>query len=335
MPPRGAWGPQDVVQLTDAAPGGRARVRRVCCPPMHARPHPLLAAQALAFAAAIVGCAPKAAPDTAAPTASTSDPAVQAVQSADSATVEALRAAIAGAHRSPENKARDQHRHPLETLLFFGLRRDMTVVELWPGGGGWYTELLAPTLRDAGKLITTNYDTSGPPDAYQTKSGNKYKDKLAADPAHYDKVEVVTVTDPKTLVLAPDGTVDLVVTFRNTHNWVESGIEAEVYGAAFRALKSGGVLGVEQHRGAPGPVDDPKAAAERGYLPEAWVIARIESFGFKLAGTSEINANPRDTKDYEKGVWALPPALDNGDQDREKYLAIGESDRMTLKFVKP
>lgn len=303
---------------------------------MHTSPKSYLVA--LSLVSSIGGapaCAPKTATDTAAPAGAQADPAVQAVQTADPATIEALRAAIAGAHRSPENKARDQHRHPLETLLFFGLRKDMTVVELWPGGGGWYTEILAPVLRDSGKLITTNYDTSGPADSYQTKAGTKYQTKLAGDPALYGKVEVVTVKDPKTLVLAPEGTVDLVLTFRNTHNWVEGGIEAEVYGAAFRALKPGGVLGVEQHRGEPGPAFDPKKAAERGYLPEEWVIARIESFGFKLAGKSEINANPRDTKDYEKGVWALPPSLDNGDKDREKYLAIGESDRMTLKFVKP
>jgi predicted methyltransferase len=263
------------------------------------------------------------------------DPALAAVQNGDQATVTALRAALAGSHRSPENAARDQYRHPLETLMFFGLREDMTVVELWPGGGGWYTEVLAPVLREKGQLITTNFDTSGPADSYQTKSGNKYKDKLAKEPQVYDKVKVVTVTDPNSLVLAPDGTVDLVVTFRNTHNWVEDGLEAGIYGAAFKALKPGGVLGVEQHRAAPGPVADPKKQAAQGYLPEQWVIERIESFGFKLAGKSEVNANPRDTRDYDKGVWALPPALDNGDKDRAKYLAIGESDRMTLKFVKP
>lgn len=278
-------------------------------------------------------CAPQ--PATRSPDAAAEDAALVATRDADPATAEALRAAIAGEHRSAENKARDAFRHPLETLLFFGLRRDMTVVELWPGGGGWFTEILAPTLREGGKLIATNYDTGGPPDSYQTKSGTKYKEKLAGSPALYDKVEVVSVTDPAALVLAPEGSVDLVVTFRNTHNWVESGTEAQIYGAAFKALKSGGVLGVEQHRGKPGPLGDPKKAAESGYLPEEWVIARVESFGFKLVARSEINANPKDTKDHDKGVWALPPVLENGDKDREKYLAIGESDRMTLKFVKP
>jgi len=264
-----------------------------------------------------------------------SDPAAVAVREADPAAKSAIEAALAGAHRAAENRVRDGYRHPLETLLFFGLRPDSTVVELWPGGGGWFTEVLAPVVRERGKLITTNFDTSGAPDAYGTKAGKKYQDKLAANPAVYDKVTVVTVKDPKTLTLAPDGTVDLVVTFRNTHGWVEDGIEPAVYGAAFRALKSGGVLGVEQHRAKPGPVADIKKQAETGYLPEEWVIARVESFGFKLAGKSEVNANPRDTKDYEKGVWALPPALQNGETDKAKYQAIGESDRMTLKFIKP
>ncbi len=264
-----------------------------------------------------------------------SDPAVVAVSQADPAATAALRAALDGAHRSAENKARDTFRHPLETLLFFGLRQDMTVVELWPGGGGWFTEVLAPVLRERGKLITTNFDTSGPADAYGTKAGKRYEEKLAGNPGVYDKVQVVTVKDVNTLSLAPDASVDLVLTFRNTHGWVEDGSEAAIYGAAFRALKSGGVLGVEQHRAKPGPVADAKKQAETGYLPEEWVIARVESFGFKFVAKSEVNANPKDTKDYEKGVWALPPALQNGETDKAKYTAIGESDRMTLKFVKP
>ena len=288
------------------------------------------------IAAAAVGCKPAASesPDPASPAAESGSPAGTDA-GADAATATALEAALAGEHRSADNKARDRYRHPEETLLFFGLRKDMTVVELWPGGGGWFTEVLAPVLRDSGKLIVTNFDTSGAPDSYQVKNGNKYKAKLAATPGVYDQVEMVTVQDPKTLTLAPEGTVDMVVTFRNTHGWVEDGLEADIYTAAFKALKSGGVFGVEQHRAKPGPMADPKKQAETGYLPEDWVIQRVESFGFKLAGKSEINANPKDTKDYAKGVWALPPALQNGETDRAKYLEIGESDRMTLKFVKP
>lgn len=263
------------------------------------------------------------------------DPAAEAVAAADPATVSALKAALAGPQRSADNKARDVYRHPEEMLLFFGVRPDATVVELWPGGNGWFTEVLAPFLRERGKLIATNFDTTGPADSYQTKNGNKYLAKLKADPGSYDKVEVVTVKDTKTLSLGADGSADLVLTFRNTHGWVKDGIESDIYAAAFKVLKSGGVFGVEQHRAKPGPVADAKKQAETGYLPEDFVISRVEAAGFKLVAKSEVNANPKDTKDYEKGVWALPPALQNGETDKAKYQAIGESDRMTLKFVKP
>lgn len=292
---------------------------------------------------AVSGCTKKndATPQTPEPAAAAdaslpaTDPAAQAVAAADPATVAALKQVLAGAQRSADNKARDRYRHPEEMLLFFGLRPDATVVELWPGGNGWFTEVLAPFLRERGKLIATNFDTSGPADSYQTKNGNKYLEKLKADPASYDKVEVVTVKDTKALTLGPDGSADLVVTFRNTHGWVEDGIEADIYAAAFKVLKSGGVFGVEQHRAKPGPVADAKKQAETGYLPEDFVIARVEAAGFKLAAKSEVNANPKDTKDYKEGVWALPPALRSEDPDKAKYQAIGESDRMTLKFVKP
>lgn len=263
------------------------------------------------------------------------DPAAVALRDADPAATQALRTALAGSHRAPENAARDKYRHPLETLTFFGVTPEKTVVELWPGGGGWYTEVLAPVVRERGKLITTNFDSAGPPDSYGVKSAKKFADKLAGNPGVYDKVEVVTIKDPGALTLAPDNSVDVVLTFRNTHGWVEDGVEAGVYDAVFRALKPGGTFGVVQHRAKPGPVADPKKQATTGYLPEAWVIERVEAAGFKLAGKSEVNANPKDTKDYEKGVWALPPGLDNGETDKAKYLAIGESDRMTLKFVKP
>lgn len=321
----------------------RAIAARVCYGPRRMKARALLVLTTLGFLAC--GKPDSSPPDSAGkdgaaePAADAplpdSDPAAQAVKSADPATVDALRAALSGAQRSPDNAARDRYRHPLETLLFFGLRQDMTVVELWPGGNGWFTEILAPVVREKGKLITTNFDTSGPADGYQARSGKKFNDKLAGNPGVYDKVEVVTVKDPATLQLAADGTVDLVVTFRNTHGWVEDGIDDKIYTAAFKALKSGGTLGVEQHRGKADATGDPKELAKSGYLPEAVVISRIESFGFKLAAKSEVNANPRDTKDYEKGVWTLPPSLELGDKDREKYTAIGESDRMTLKFVKP
>ena len=237
-----------------------------------------------------------------------------------------------GEHRSPENIARNQFRHPVETLSFFGIRPDMTVVEISPGGGGWYTEILAPFLRDQGKLIAASYDASSEVEYYRVNAA-KYLDKLKARPDLYDRVTVTEFMPPKKSVLATDGSVDMVVTFRNVHNWIEAGNEQQVFSAFFKALKKGGILGLVEHRGKPGNVG--KKWAELGYIPEAETIRLAEQAGFKLADRSEVNANPKDTKDYPKGVWTLPPTLEEGEKDREKYLAIGESDRMTLKFIKP
>jgi predicted methyltransferase len=254
-----------------------------------------------------------AAPGTAAPPAATPPTAAN--------TDEKLRAILAMSHRSDANRQRDRYRHPVETLGFFGLREDMTVLELWPGNG-WYTEVLAPFLKDKGKLLVTN-----------TANGKKYGEFLAAKPDIYGKVEVRTIAPPTDINLGPDGSVDLVVTFRNIHNWMPNNFEDKVFAAAYRVLKPGGVFGVVEHRGKPG--SDPAELKDTGYVPEDFVIRKVEQAGLKLAGKSEINANPKDTKDYAKGVWTLPPTLRLGDQDKDKYLAIGESDRMTLRFVKP
>lgn len=253
------------------------------------------------------------------------------VPKTDVATAAALDAALAGAHRSDANKARDKYRHPKETLTFFGLRQDMTVVELWPGTGGWYTEVLAPVLRDKGTYYAAHVNPSDSPQSAQ--DGLKtYRAKLAANPDVYGKV-VVTAFGPNALEIAPAGSADLVVTFRNIHNWMGREWASKAFEAAFKALKPGGILGVTEHRGNPAAPQDPKAAS--GYVNEEFAIQLIEAAGFKLVERSEINANPKDTKDYEKGVWTLPPVYRLGDKDREKYAAIGESDRMTLKFVKP
>jgi predicted methyltransferase len=249
----------------------------------------------------------------------------------DAATSAAIDAALAGAHRSEANKARDVYRHPKETLTFFGLRRDMTVVELWPGTGGWYTEVLAPILMEKGTLYAAHID---PVDAPQgSRDGlNSYKAKLAANPEIYGKVNV-TVLWGNGADIAPQGSADMVVTFRNIHNWMGRGWADQVFAAAYKVLKPGGVLGVVEHRGNPAVPQDPKAAS--GYVNEDYAIKLIEGAGFKLVDRSEINGNPKDTKDYEKGVWTLPPNYRLGDQDRAKYAAIGESDRFTFKFVKP
>jgi predicted methyltransferase len=246
----------------------------------------------------------------------------------DMATSEKLRAALAGAHRSEANRARDVYRHPVETLSFFGLRDDMTVVELWPGGG-WYTEVLGPVLKDRGKLIVTSYDPNGPPEAYNTKRAKELEALIESKRAVVGNVQVAIVAPPDQLELGPPASADVVLTFRNLHNWITGKIADQVLAAAFRVLKPGGVLGVVEHRARPG--QDIKS----GYVEESVAIALAERAGFRLVARSEINANPKDTKDYPEGVWTLPPTLRLGDRDRAKYLAIGESDRMTLRFVKP
>jgi predicted methyltransferase len=285
---------------------------------------------ALPFALA---CAPKPVP-----TETPEEPAAAAPEaeaSADAPVGGSIEAALAGAHRSEGNRARDGQRHPMETLTFFGLTPEMTVVELWPGGG-WYTQVLAGTVYGSGKLITTNFDVnaSTDPQDYRVRVGTAFAEMLKSSPI-YEGVETVVVSDPNNLTLAPEGTVDMVLTFRNSHGWIEDGTATAIYTAAFTALRPGGVLGVVQHRAKADDDRDPKVIADSGYVREDYLIETIEAVGFKLEEKSEINANPNDTKDYEKGVWTLPPNYRLKDVDRGKYEAIGESDRMTLRFVKP
>jgi predicted methyltransferase len=240
-----------------------------------------------------------------------------------------LKAVVNSEQRSAANKARDNYRHPEQTLALFGIRPNMTVVELWPFGG-WYTEIIAPYVKDQGQYYAAAMDPTSNGREDQ-KYNAELKTLLDAHPDLYSKVKWSVLAKGK-YNIAPDGSADMVLTFRNIHNWVWAGDEKEVFEAAFRALKPGGVLGVEEHRN-----NDPKAEPKRGeaYVGEDYAIGLIESVGFKLAGRSNINRNPKDTKDYPKGVWTLPPSFAMGDQDRAKYAAIGESDRFTLKFVKP
>jgi len=255
-------------------------------------------------------------------------------QQAPVAVDAALQAAIAGAQRTPAFVARDGWRHPYETLSFFGIKPTQTVIELVPGGG-WYTEILAPYLRERGQLILGGDDPESA-QAYSQRSAARLKEKLAATPAVYDRVQL-GVFSPAAgkLALAPAGSVDLVLTFRNIHNWVNLGEAptAAVFKSVFDTLKPGGVFGVVEHRRPVAQEQDAKASS--GYLHQAYVIRLAEQAGFKLAASSELNANPRDKADHEGGVWALPPTLANKEKDKERYQAIGESDRMTLKFVKP
>lgn len=244
-------------------------------------------------------------------------------------TAEAFRALLAGAHRSPENVARDPWRHPAETLAFFGIRPDSTVVEILPGSRGYYTEILAPWLRDHGLYVAAGRDDTAPA-AYRADHA-RMLEKFAADPARYGRIRVTRFNGDRHEI-APPGTADFVLTFRNLHNWLEQG-EAEAALRAFhRALRPGGVLGVVDHRGRTDLSQ--QVQMKTGYVREDFATALIEAAGFRLAGRAEVNANPRDTKDYPEGVWTLPPSWRLGDVDRARYAAIGESDRFTLKFAR-
>lgn len=236
---------------------------------------------------------------------------------------------VAAPHRTPANVARDPYRHPLDVLEFLGVKADSVVVEILPGSSGYYLEILAPYLKDKGRYIAASRDASAP--ARYLADHRKLLDRLAAAPALYGKV-AVTQFNAGLHEVAPAGSADYVLTFRNLHNWVE---RSEIDGAlrAFhRALKPGGILGIVDHRGR---TDLTQAAQMKsGYVREDFAIDLVEKAGFRLAGRSEVNANAKDSKDHPEGVWTLPPTLRLKDRDRARYEAIGESDRFTLKFVK-
>lgn len=264
----------------------------------------------------------------------TAAPAVVAQKSAApaQATDSGLAAAIAGDWRSADNRARDQYRHPAQTLAFFQLAPEQTVIEITPGGG-WYTEILAPYLQPKGHYIAALVDPAKVGEKgrdYQQKSKTGFDTKLAGDAARYGKVEQV-LYDPAAPVLGEPGSADRVLTFRNVHNWRSSGQAEGMFKAFYSVLKPGGVLGVVEHRARADVAADDKT----GYVGQDQVIKLAEEAGFKLADKSEINANARDSKDYPGGVWTLPPSNSHDAKDDARYKAIGESDRMTLRFIKP
>ena len=238
--------------------------------------------------------------------------------------------AIASEHRAAGHVARDVYRHPGETLTVFGIRTDMHVLEILPGGG-WYTEILAPYLKDDGLLAVASFGHEHSVE-YLRGIHNKLVEKFDGAPEIYGKVVLGVFQGETYLENFEDASFDMVLTFRNTHNWIRRGGVEDIYRSFYRVLKPGGTLGVVQHRAEPGSVA--RESAELGYVPESYLIGLLEGMGFELVEKSEINANPKDTRDYPDGVWTLPPTYRLGETDRAKYTAIGESDRMTMKFVK-
>jgi predicted methyltransferase len=240
-----------------------------------------------------------------------------------------LAAALAGEHRSEANKARDKYRRPAETLAFFGITNDMTVIENWPGSG-WYTEILAPYLKDNGQLIAATYDRN--PESqkkWMHRINKNFDDKFVAHPETFGNIKVVGLLPADKPELAAAGTVDAVLDFRNAHNWIKADAD-NIIMAWHKALKPGGIVGLVDHR----MDDDKEYNPSNGYVHEKQIIDAMAKHGFRLEARSDLNRNPKDTKDHPRGVWTLPPVLTLKDQDRDKYLAIGESDRMVLKFVK-
>lgn len=245
----------------------------------------------------------------------------------------ALKAAVDHPVRSMTNKARDKYRHPVETLSFFEVTPKSTVVEISPGSG-WYTEIFAPLLKDSGKYYAAHQPANSTSE-YAKRSLAAFNAKLAADPV-YKNVVVTEFAPVAGQKVAPDSSADVVVTFRNLHNWyMQKGDESLLnsFKSFHAALKPGGVLGVVEHRLPESRVNTDWTKS--GYMPQSLVVKLAEQAGFVLEATSEVNANPKDTADYPGGVWTLPPTLSQKDVDKDKYLAIGESDRMTLKFRKP
>ena len=233
--------------------------------------------------------------------------------------------------RSAAELARDQYRHPAETLMFFEVDPGHTVVELWPGGG-WYTAILAPYLKNNGQLIAAHFPADSEVGFFQ-KSRAAFNKRFLLQPEIYGNIYVTELAPPQKLTIAQAGEADRVLTFRNVHNWMRNRQEQAVFDEAFRVLKQGGILGVVEHR-APDSFSREKMV-ETGYVTESYVTQLAINAGFVPAGHSEINANPKDSRDHAHGVWSLPPTLRGGDVNRSEFLAIGESDRMTLKFRKP
>lgn len=303
-------------------------------------------ARAVLWVATVVagmGCIGSAAAQSSA----ASEPAVASVAAASDAVASAvvpaaadvqpaadLLAVVNGEQRTPAFRQRDAYRHPAATLTFFGLRPDMKVVEIWPGNG-WYTEILAPYLNPHGLLYEAEPADAGTrvTAANASQRGQvDFSQKLASRPATYGKVVAVPFSPPGFTDIRPPGGADMVLTFRNIHDWMKTGTTDAVFHAMANALKPGGILGIVEHRAQPGT--SLQQMIDSGYVTEQYVIDEARRAGFQLVARSDINANPKDDTHHPHGVWSLPPSYAGGDADRAALKAIGESDRMTLKFVK-
>jgi predicted methyltransferase len=241
----------------------------------------------------------------------------------------ALAASIASNQRTATFAARDAARHPAEELTFFGIKPDANVVELWPGGGYW-TEILAPYLAAHG-----HYTAALPPiktSGEDSTTVAEWRVRIAPQAARFGTIHETTLGTGH-FEIAPPGSADMILTFRNLHNWMEGGYASEALAACLRALKPGGVLGIEDHRGRSDRPQEP--LAKSGYVRQDFAINLVKQAGFEFVGSSEIDANPKDTADWPEGVWTLPPTLTLGEKDRAKYVAIGEADNFVLKFRKP
>lgn len=249
----------------------------------------------------------------------------------DGATAKTVAQWAEGEHRSTTNRERNEFRHPVQTLEFFGLAADMTVIEILPSTG-WYTEIMAPYLRDHGKYYAAHFSPNASA-SYMPTILRGFEEKITADPDLYGKITVRHLNPPHEVAIAPAESADMALTFRNVHNWIMAGQEHEFFASFYKALKPGGVLGVVEHRAKPDA--DMDVMRTSGYVTEAYVKEVAAAAGFEFVASSELNANPKDPTVHPEGVWTLAPNYRLGDVDRAKYDAIGESDRMTLKFVKP
>lgn len=261
---------------------------------------------------------------------------------ADAANLVSINKVTKGEHRSLKNSQRDQYRNPVEVLDYLGVTPDKTVVEVWPAGG-WWTEILGPLMKDKGIYYAAGFSTTADRTPQWRKNvQKKFTDKLEANPDVYDHVVATELSIPERTTMAPPGTADVVLTFRNVHNWMKGEYADGMFTAMYRALKPGGVLGIVEHRAKPGTSLEDMIIS--GYVTEDYMIELAEKAGFIFEGSSEVNANPKDTADHPKGVWTLPPTLRLCKQQEDAaqkaecesvYKAIGESDRMTMRFRKP